>query len=109
MIAKIEWKVAEAPTGKYRSFQRRGWPTGTINGCAAVSLYADNDYSKQAAEGGSVITVCVADWTVGQTAEGKAKYGAFTWRTLKARAATLKEAKDLAVRFHAAHPEYTSK
>lgn len=25
---KIRWRVQPAPTGTYRSFHRRGWPTG---------------------------------------------------------------------------------
>lgn len=27
-MAKIKWEVEEAPVGRYRSFQKRGWPTG---------------------------------------------------------------------------------
>ena len=27
-MAKIKWEVEEAPVGRYRSFRKRGWPTG---------------------------------------------------------------------------------
>ena len=26
---KLIWKVAEAPTGRFRSFDKRGWPSAT--------------------------------------------------------------------------------
>lgn len=32
MSAAIYWKVDPAPTGRYRSFQRRNWPTAYYKG-----------------------------------------------------------------------------
>jgi hypothetical protein len=31
MTLKIKWKVADAPTGRYRSFQSRSWPSASVN------------------------------------------------------------------------------
>lgn len=28
MKVKINWEVSQAPTGRYKSFHRRGWPVG---------------------------------------------------------------------------------
>ena len=38
---KVKWKVASAPTGRYRSFERRGWPGADYEGdipAASISM-----------------------------------------------------------------------
>jgi hypothetical protein len=103
----LNWKGSPAPTGKYCSFEKRSWPGADYSdGSPAAALYGDKPYSKVNGEGGSVIRVCVADWSVGKTEEGRRKSGAFVWRTLSQRASSLKEAKSMAESFLSRHPEY---
>jgi hypothetical protein len=102
---KLKWRVMERPTGRYGSFQKRGWPIADYtDGRIAVQLRCEHEYTPQRARAvdGLVLTVIVADWSSPsntRTGEG------FTWRTLKQRAVSLTEAKLLAARFLNAHPE----
>jgi hypothetical protein len=45
---KLKWYVQSAPTGRYRSFARRGFPSASYANlpqeCAAVSLHCEDDY-----------------------------------------------------------------
>lgn len=104
MPLKIKWKIQEAPTGLYRSFQHRGWPTGEVNAKPFVQLLCETDYSARVAKTGehAEIAVLLADWSF----KDKAKHGAFVWRRLKTRAKTLVEAKSLAQAALDAHPEF---
>lgn len=103
---KLKWTVDPAPTGPYRSFQGRSWPRGEANGEAAARILCEDDYRPANARSGEhkPLRVAVAQWNL--TAEERVGQGAFRWRTLKATAATLPEAKALAERFFEAHPEY---
>lgn len=41
---KVKWKVAEVPTGRYRSFDTRGWPTASYeDGSFAGSIYCTSN------------------------------------------------------------------
>ncbi len=93
----LKWTVSPVPTGRYRSFEHRSWPTADYSdtGETAVALYSDRDYSSRDKETAQ-ITICVADWRQDR---------GFTWRTLKTRATGLTEAKRLATDFLTAHPE----
>lgn len=96
---RLVWSVAPAPTGRYRSFERRGWPSAEYSdGNMAATLYCDNDYAPLDVKTGnhSEITIRVADHS--QTP--------WQWRTLKARGRTLKEAKEYAKYFLATHQEF---
>jgi len=47
MELKFVWVVAEVPTGRYRSFQKRGWPTAWYNGRngkPVAFLSSEDDY-----------------------------------------------------------------
>jgi hypothetical protein len=46
MKNQIKWLVEEAPTGRYRSFHRRGWPTAKhkITGRTLFSIGCEDDY-----------------------------------------------------------------
>jgi hypothetical protein len=88
-MVQVKWKVAEAPTGRYRSFEKRGWPSASFKGTdrSAIAIYCDDSYTPQRARDGmhGELMVCIADYSV----EGPG----FKWRTLKARFKTLDEAK----------------
>jgi len=103
---KIKWKVQPAPTGRYRSFEKRGWPSaklpdGTLIGyisCKDVYFPADSKSGKHAP-----LTVHVYNFNPSD--EQRKKHGGRVHLTLKAHAATLQEAKDRLIAFYAAHPE----
>lgn len=106
---KLKWKVAEPPTGRYRSFHRRGWPTADfLNGKPAVMLSCDDAYSPRRARGElahAEIRVSVADHST-VTTDGRPT---FTWRTAAKRATTLAEAKEIALKVLEAHPDFWPK
>ena len=42
---KLRWEMSSEPTGRYRSFQRRGWPTAFFqDGRYAGHILCDDDY-----------------------------------------------------------------
>ena len=84
---KYRWKVSPEPTGRYRSFEKRSWPTAWYaNGEIAASISCDDDYRPVDAREGKhgPLTVAVADHS-----EEKWK-----WRRMKQRFSTLTEARD---------------
>lgn len=88
---KLKWKVAEKPTGLYRSFSSRGWPTAYYEGGhPAASISCEDAYVPARVRSGnhSELTVQIADWST----QGRG----FEWRTLKQRCSTLDEAKAFA-------------
>lgn len=96
----IRWEVAPAPTGPYRSFDVRGWPSAfyVSTGDPAVNLTANEAYTPQIAKigrDGLEITVHVAFWRSG----GQPGSRTFDWRRLNRRCKTLGEAKTIAERF----------
>lgn len=103
MAKKLIWKASEAPTGRYRSFQRRSWPTATWgkDGPMAVALYSfdNSDYVPRLAEL-IEIEIRVADHRTDPE---------WHWRKLKARGKGLKDAKRIAAAFFEAHPEFKPK
>jgi hypothetical protein len=83
----LKWKVDEAPTGRYRSFQSRGWPSAEYkDGRPAAAIYCEDSYEPANARTGkhAPLSVRVADHSVTP----------WKWRTVKQRFATLQEAKD---------------
>jgi len=110
---KIKWKVQPAPTGRYRSFERRGWPSGTINDEAVALLRCEHDYTAKLAKGEPtfdgtppVISVWVADWTAHNTGTRTKNGTAFVWRCLKARFSNVADAKAAAQSFLDSHPNF---
>lgn len=94
---KLVWKVQEAPTGQFRSFEKRGWPTANYDdGTPAGHIRCDDDYTSANVKTGkhAPLMLFVADHSVGRDPELKAKHGAFRWRKAKSTFATLKEAKE---------------
>ncbi len=100
MAKLIKWEVAPALTGRYRSYRERGWPSAfyRTSNDPAVYLAANQEYSAKLARFGSddlEIRVRVAFWKSGSTPGSRT----FDWRSLKRRATTLAEAKEIAERF----------
>jgi hypothetical protein len=100
MAKLLKWRVNEPPTGMYRSFAHRGWPEADYrDGRTAVCLYATDgrDYAPRL-RGDDVVglelRIRFVDYRTGHV-----------WRTLKATAKTLAEAKKIAEDVLTAHPE----
>jgi hypothetical protein len=112
MSIKLVWRVCEPPVGRYRSFERRGWPTASYNtdgGPIAARIECEDEYvpSKVRTGDHAELSVYVAQWS--RTEEDWKRYGGLVWRRLKKRAATLQEAKRLAESAIKAHPNMIPK
>jgi hypothetical protein len=107
---KFKWKVAPAPTGHYRSFESRSWPSAKYpNGQPALLIRCETDeYVPSKVKNGDhgVLSVCIAQY---YGKKDRNQLGTFAWRTLKARFATLDEAKAAGEKFLNGHPEYHPK
>jgi hypothetical protein len=91
MMAKLyKWKASATPTGQYRSFARRAWPTASYGADRderiAAQILCRDDYTPHSARNGihSPLTVQVADYSV---ATG------FKWCAMKETFTTLDAAK----------------
>ncbi|CAN7600875.1 hypothetical protein [Bosea sp. LjRoot237] len=107
MAGKIKWRVDEAPTGPYRSFFKRGWPSASYHsGDPAARIACDQGYRPADAKSSDhpPLLVHIAEWF---DREGQCQ--SFKWRKLKGTFATLSDAKAAAERFIEAHPEYGPK
>lgn len=101
-MPKLYWHISPAPTGKYRSFAYRGWPTASQDRKGDVSLFnvvCEENYSKRRADSGDhkplKLRVAVP------TGLGRG----FEWRGLKGEFKTLAEAKARAQAFYDEHHE----
>ena len=99
----IKWRVMEAPTGPFRSFQRRGWPKADycdMDNIAAM-IECDDDYIPAKVKAGKhgPLRVRIADY----------RETPWKWRYLKASFATLQEAKDGFSAFIKKNPEFMPK
>jgi len=107
-MLKIKWLVAEQPVGKYRSFQKRGWPIGRYadTGAAAIQLSCEDAYHPAVLAAGehAPITVYIAQHHADP--EVRKLRGAFTWRKLKTTYPTLDAAKAAGERALLQHPEF---
>jgi len=90
-IRKLIWKVDSAPTGPYRSFQKRGWPSAEFNGEMMIMLRSEDSYNPRSIASGdhAPIRVSVAD----RRPEHNEVKNGFTCKRLKGEFATLSEAK----------------
>lgn len=108
MSAKLKWRVAEAPTGPYRSFSHRSWPSADYpDGNIAGFITCDDSYVPAQAKAGThpPLHVYVSSYATAEQREAGA--GTFTNRHMKATFATLPEAKAALERYLAEHPEVT--
>jgi len=103
---KIVWRVGEAPTGRYRSFERRSWPTAEYaeSQKSAASISCEDEYRPANVKTGNhkELIVRVADWSPPEPGGA-----AFRWRTAKQRCKTLEEAKALALTILNANPQFS--
>jgi len=102
MKIKHKWNVSDEPTGRYRSFEKRMWPMARYeNGEVAAAIYCLDSYIPVDAKTGrhDELTVTIADHSVSP----------WRWRTLKARFATLDEAKKAVKDFIEKYPHYAPK
>lgn len=102
------WRVYPPPTGKYRSFEHRTWPSATYkSGLPAVQLICDENYSPRVArQDGLSIKIGLADWS---NPSNKQTGSRFTWRYLVQRASNLNQAKMMAIKFLQNHQEFHPK
>ncbi len=103
-MMKFTWRVSPAPTGHYRSFERRSWPSAWwADGSALAIITCVDSYEPQFARSGrhAELWVLVANRDVDHD-----RYGAFRWRRLPKPASTLAEAKRLLEDFLAANPQF---
>lgn len=104
---KMKWKVEPEPTGRYRSFSHRGWPSATYpNGDFAGSIRCEDDYSGKRAKGlipHKPLKVYVKVRC--KTEEDVKKYGTFQTRRLLGEFATLPEAKAALERWCTLYPQ----
>lgn len=91
-LPKLKWKVAESPTGMYRAFEKRNWPSASYpNGDPALYISCDDEYVPARVRTGehAELHVSVAEWHVPR----EPKKAAFTWRRMKGTFKTLDAAK----------------
>lgn len=102
MAVKLKWRVGEKPTGPYRSFHKRSWPTAWLGEqlVAALDREDGRGYWPNEAET-SVLVVRVFDYREGSVGRKSAR--------LKARPVGVKEAKELVQRFYSANPDWLPK
>lgn len=101
---KLKWKVQPAPTGRYRSFDKRGWPQllTPSDRVAAFIDCEDSYYPPWVREGRhKELSVIIYDHTNGMQQRKT--------RRLVARFANLDEAKKAAETFLAAHVDFLPK
>jgi hypothetical protein len=104
---KLKWRVDPPPTGRYRSFAHRGWPTANFSGAdkIAVQIRCDDPYIPAKVKTGDHKPLCVyiAEWF--DPAE-RGTRAAFEWRKLTTEFATLKEAKAAAYQALKERPKF---
>lgn len=97
---KIKWKVQEAPTGRYRSFFKRGWPVAEYDdGYIAARIECTVGYHPVIVTSGDhpVLTLYIADYSKKP----------WKWVTVQRRMKTLQEAKDALVSLLEKYPHLT--
>jgi hypothetical protein len=99
---KLKWKVSDAPTGQYRSFQSRSWPAASANGQMVAQILCDDDYTPARARNEDSYGELVVIVTNRNEENWK-------WLRLKARFATLSEAKIAAQAFFDNHSDWIPK
>jgi len=96
---KLKWTIAPAPTGQYRSFTERGWPTAefpeTDRPAAHIACADEYVPSKVKTADHAPLDVFIAKYATAQERK-ETGCGAFTWQKAKKQATTLAEAKKLA-------------
>jgi hypothetical protein len=99
---KLIWKVDPEPTGPFKSFQSRAWPSAELDGELVLQIFcpAKDDYTPAKARGDRAhkpLRVKVTD--------RRQPMSTWQWRTIKGEFATLAEAKEAGKKFLCEHPE----
>lgn len=108
--ARIYWRVGEAPTGRYRSFERRAWPTAYYRGPdmqPAAFISCDDSYRPHAARSGKHAALEIAVLHHNHPTHGSAPWKRLFFAPIPGR--TLAQAKTLVQKYLNAHPEYAPK
>ncbi len=106
---KIKWTVGNAPTGMYRSFQHRSWPTAEDeHGNVIAQMRHPKSYTAALAvyAGENAITVYIADWYNAMAEVRDKNKPAFEWRKLKKNFNCVGDAKRAVATFFKTHPEF---
>lgn len=106
MEIKLKWKVEPIPTGRYSSFETRGWPSASWPcGALAAMIYCQNEYVPRHLASGEhgPLTVKLCHHNHPDTPN--------SWKlfTLKVRPKLLSEAKELVQKFYETHPDWLPK
>ena len=103
---KIVWKIAEAPSGRYRSFHKRSWPMAykdSVDGPCLFMLQCEDAYRPANAKDGThaPLELYIADYSVADQG--------FKWRKLKRTFATLAEVKETCKTLYEQWPNFAPK
>lgn len=101
MNVKLKWRVSAAPTGRFRSFEHRSWPSAEWpNGAPAASLHCEDDYTPARGRGEHLHAPLIV-YVKAYRADGSG------WdnRRLKGRPLTLAAAKELVDKFFDVMPD----
>lgn len=102
---KYTWKVSETPSGRFRSFQKRAWPTAeTDDGSAIGWISCEDDYRPSQVKTGNHKPLTVRVRKKCETPEDIEKFGGFKWMKMVQTFKTLDEAKASFKRFVDSHP-----
>lgn len=120
-MIKFKWKVAQAPTGPYRSFHRRSWPHAEdLTGRMLVRIECLRDGQPHGmSPAGGLATSYTPDLSRADVLPDRlslkvylADYSAvpsFKWQRLKGDFTSLKDAKAAAINALAKHEEFWPK
>lgn len=108
-----KWRVAPEPEGRYRAFDKRGWPRANYaNGspCAAIVSTIGEEYvpARVREQDHALLKVMIADWGY---FNGEDQPLTFRWRVWKRLFNTVREAKEAVNTYLAGditrqHPDY---
>lgn len=99
-MIKYKWKVQSEPTGRYRSFDKRGWPEAvTPEGDTLAVLHCDDDYVPSLAKSGNHRPITIRIRIASET-------GSWRWGKLKGEWPSLKEAKKAFKSFLVKYPNH---
>lgn len=99
---KLKWKVDPPPTGRWRSFECRGWPTAEYeDGTIAAHIRCEDAYIPSLVKEGrhAPLIIIIYDYSKPN--------GNCPWTRMKLMkpAATLREAKERVKQYLKSHPE----
>lgn len=104
MNIKLKWKVQPEPTGRWRSFENRGWPMATFpNGTMAARIDCGDDYKPANVREGKhgELTLYLADYS-----DRGPGASAWKWVRVIKTFKTVAEAKEAAVKLYEKFPKY---